>query len=200
MDLFPADATRNLLLKDGEAFYHGALFGSREAECLFETLMLEVPWERDELVMFGKRIVTDRKVAWFGDENFPYKYSGSLKQAMRWTPTMRRLRDQLQSLTGSSFNSCLANLYHHGGEGMSWHSDDENTLVSLANIASLSFGAERKFRFRHKESKETVDVYLENGSLLEMKGATQMHWQHCLPKTKKVEEPRINLTFRLMKD
>jgi alkylated DNA repair dioxygenase AlkB len=198
MELFPADPTTNLLPRDGAVFYHGPVFAPQEAVQFLGALGEEVPWENDEVVLYGKRIVMGRKVAWFGDAGFAYSYSGTTKQALPWTPAMARLRDRVQKLTGARFNSCLANFYHSGEEGMSWHSDDERTLVRNAAIASLSFGAERRFRFRHKETKEMVEVNLEDGSLLEMRDETQVFWQHCLPKTKKVGRSRINLTFRLM--
>jgi len=81
---------------------------------------------------------------------------------------------------------------------LGWHSDDEKSIVPGSSIASLSFGAGRKFSFRHKATRETVSIILENGSLLDMRGATQSHWHHQLPKTRKVAEPRVNLTFRRM--
>jgi alkylated DNA repair dioxygenase AlkB len=104
----------------------------------------------------------------------------------------------VERFSGDHFNSCLLNLYHDGSEGMGWHSDDERALGKDSSIASVSLGVERKFSFRHKETRETLSVMLEPGSLLVMKGATQRHWQHCVPKTKKVTTPRINLTFRSM--
>ena len=103
-----------------------------------------------------------------------------------------------EAITGATFNSCLLNLYHNGTEGMAWHSDDETSLAKNASIASLSLGAERKFSLKHKQTKQTVSVILENGSLLVMKGPTQTHWLHSLPKTKKITTLRINLTFKRM--
>ena len=106
------------------------------------------------------------------------------------------LKKLIEHKTGEQFNSCLLNLYHSGDEGMAWHSDGEKDLKKNGAIGSLSFGAERKFAFKHKESKEKIDLYLEHGSLLIMKGKTQTHWLHRLPPTKKINTPRINLTFR----
>ena len=88
------------------------------------------------------------------------------------------------------------NLYHDGSEGMAWHSDGEKDLKKNGAIASLSLGAERKFSFKHKKSKENISLFLPNGSLLIMKGSTQTYWLHRLPPTKKIHSPRINLTFR----
>lgn len=148
--------------------------------------------------IFGKHIVTARKVAWYGDSNFAYTYSGTTKQALAWTAQLAALKAKVEELTGKIFNSCLLNLYHHGDEGMSWHSDDEKSLVQNSSIASVSLGAEREFRFKHKRLDQKASVLLESGSLLVMKGSTQSHWLHSIPKSKKVKSPRINLTFRSM--
>ena len=131
-----------------------------------------------------------------GDAGFTYSYSGTSKTASSWTPPLLRIRERVETCCGHEFNSCLLNLYHDGSEGMGWHSDDEKTLGRNPVIASVSFGAERPFRFKHRVTKEVVPLILESGSLLVMKGETQHHWVHALPKTKKITSPRINLTFR----
>jgi alkylated DNA repair dioxygenase AlkB len=155
-----------------------------------------IEWEHDQAVIFGKRIITKRKVAWYGDKSFNYTYSNTTKQALPWTEQLLDLKHQVEQHTSETFNSCLLNLYHDGSEGMAWHSDGEIDLKKNGAIASLSFGAERKFSFKHKQTKEVVSVTLQHGSLLVMKGSTQAHWLHRLPPTKTVLEPRINLTFR----
>jgi alkylated DNA repair dioxygenase AlkB len=198
MDLFGADPKANLLPHDGETFYHGPVFSGQDIERFTAALTADVPWQRDEIRMFGKRIVTGRKVAWFANEGLSYAYSGTTKQPHPWNTALLEIRESVQRLSGASYNSCLLNLYHDGAEGMGWHSDDERSIVAESSIASLSFGAERKFSFKHKQSKETVSLMLENGSLLDMRGGTQENWWHQLPKTKRVSEPRINLTFRRM--
>lgn len=198
MDLFPPDPRANLLPCDGIVTYHGPILGGAEARRYQDALMTTVPWKNDEVVMFGKPVVTARKVAWYGDPGMSYTYSGTTKQPLPWTRELLELKALAEARTGSVFNSCLLNLYHDGREGMGWHSDDEKSLVRNSCIASMSFGAERKFSFRHKQTKETVSVMLESGSLLVMAGETQAHWQHQLPKSAKVATPRINLTFRTM--
>jgi alkylated DNA repair dioxygenase AlkB len=198
MDLFAPYPALNLLPSDGVVNYHGPVISTTEAWRTFEALMSEVPWRNDEAVIFGKRIVTARKVAWYGDSNFAYTYSGTTKEALPWNTELRALKALVEQITGSTFNSCLLNLYHHGDEGMAWHSDDEKSLARDSSIASISLGAERKFCFKHKRTAEAASVILEHGSLLVMRGATQTHWLHSLPKTKKVTAPRINLTFRTM--
>jgi alkylated DNA repair dioxygenase AlkB len=147
-------------------------------------------------MIFGKRIVTKRMTGWYGEKEFDYTYSKITRKARLWTPELIELKNLVEQKTGLNFNSCLLNLYHTGEEGMSWHSDAEAELGPDPAIASLSLGAERKFVLKNKLSGEKVTVELENGSLLLMKGQTQKNWLHSLPKTKKVKEPRINLTFR----
>jgi len=164
---------------------------------IFEELQGGDFWRNDEVLMFGRRLVLSRKMAWFGD--VPYKYSGALKTPLPWSRQLLELKTVLEAACGHSFNSCLLNYYADGSEGMGWHSDDEKSLVSNAAIASLSLGAQRNFRFKHRRTGETVSVLLETGSLLVMGGETQTHWVHCLPKSKRILEPRINMTFRLMK-
>jgi alkylated DNA repair dioxygenase AlkB len=196
MEFFGHDHQTNLLARDGTANYFGPILTVEEEQRFFGALLRDIPWENDVVMMFGKRIVTARKVAWYGDENFAYKYSGSEKVALPWTPLLSELKEKIEKVSGETFNSCLLNLYHDGSEGMGWHSDDEAALMRDSAIASVSLGVERKFSFKHRETKETVSLMLERGSLLVMKDETQLYWLHALPKTKKVSEPRINLTFR----
>ncbi len=198
MELFSlkADPEKNLLPKDGIANYYGKLLSASHADHQFESLLQNIAWENDKAVMFGKTIFTKRKVAWYGDSEFEYTYSNITKKALVWTPELLVLKRLSEEATGESFNSCLLNLYHDGTEGMAWHSDGEKDLKKNGAIASLSFGAERKFSFKHKESKEIISLLLEHGSLLVMAGITQQHWLHRLPPTKIIHKPRINLTFR----
>jgi alkylated DNA repair dioxygenase AlkB len=197
-DLFSQlpDSSFNLLPFDGEVNYHGKLMQQAEADSFFHGLMSDIPWENDQHIIFGKRIVTKRKMAWFGDEAFAYTYSQVTRTAFPWTKALKDLKSMVEKVSGETYNSCLLNLYHVGEEGMGWHSDDEKELKKDGAIASLSFGAERKFQFKHKKTGDQVDVFLEHGSMLLMKGTVQTHWLHRLPPTKKVLKPRINLTFR----
>lgn len=200
MDLFnsKSDETNNLLPKDGTVHYYGKIFSSSQANGFLENLLNNIEWKNDEAIIFGKRIITKRKVAWYGDYDFEYTYSKITKRALFWTQELLVLKAIVEKKTGEQFNSCLLNLYHSGDEGMAWHSDAEKDLKKNGAIGSLSFGAERKFAFKHKESKETVSLILEHGSLLVMKGATQNHWLHRLPPTKRISKPRVNLTFRMI--
>jgi alkylated DNA repair dioxygenase AlkB len=198
MELFSnqIDYTRNFLPKGGIVNYYGKLFSREQANHYLDLLLHTIEWRNDEAVMFGKLIITKRKVAWYADLDFEYSYSKTTKRALPWTKELLKLKAMVEEKTGEMFNSCLLNLYHNGNEGMAWHSDGEKDLKKHGAIGSLSFGAERKFAFKHKETKETVSLILEHGSLLVMKGTTQAHWLHRLPPTKLIAQPRVNLTFR----
>ena len=200
MNLFESETSLNILPKDGEVFYIENALTYNDAAKLFDTLLHQIQWKYDEVVLFGKHIITKRKTSWYGDKEYIYKYSGITRKANIWTKELLDLKNILEQITGDTYNSCLLNLYHDGGEGMSWHADNEDTLVPLSSIASLSLGATRKFGFKHIHTKETIYIPIEPGSILNMKGQTQNYWLHCLPKSTKVNKPRINLTFRKMID
>ena len=198
MDLFSTglDENQNLLPKDGTVLYYGHIMPLQEANFYLKNLLETIAWKNDEAIIFGKLIITKRKVAWYGDTTFSYTYSNRTKQALIWTPELLALKALVEEKTGETYNSCLLNLYHTGNEGMTWHSDGEKDLKKNGAIASVSFGAERKFAFKHKDSKETISQILAHGSLLVMKDQTQTHWLHRLPPTTRVTTPRVNLTFR----
>ncbi len=196
MDLFNESENTNLLPFDGEVNFYGSVMNIEKAQNYFDQLLQNIQWDNDKAIIFGKLIITKRKVAWYGDKPFDYTYSKTTKLALPWTKELLELKEIIENKTGEKFNSCLLNLYHNGDEGMAWHSDDEKDLKKNGAIGALSLGAERKFLFKNKETKQTVSVHLEKGSLLVMKGQTQTNWLHRLPPTKKVKSPRINLTFR----
>ena len=185
-----------ILHKDGLVNYYGKILAYQEANQYLDLLMQNILWKNDEVILFGKHIVTKRKTAWYGDSDYLYTYSNITKQALPWTKELSDLKQMVEGFAGVKFNSCLLNLYHNGNEGMGWHSDDEKSLGKDNTIASLSFGAERKFLFKHKQTKQIISLVLEHGSLLIMKNATQRNWLHSLPKSKDIVQPRINLTFR----
>jgi len=197
MDLFNnRDIDFNYLPYDGTVNYYGPMMSADKANSYLRGLLENISWKNDEARIFGKHFITKRKAAWYGDEAYTYSYSNATKQALPWTSELMDLKQLVEEHTGTTFNSCLLNLYHNGDEGMAWHSDDEASLGKNTTIASLSFGAERKFMFRHKQTKQTMSLILQSGSLLVMKDTTQTNWLHSLPKTKKVTTPRVNLTFR----
>jgi alkylated DNA repair dioxygenase AlkB len=192
------DLMMNLLPFDGHADYYGQIMPPQDALDYLGRMLTTIEWRNDEAVIFGRHILTKRKVAWYGDDGFSYTYSNITRQALSWTADLLELKALTEKLTGTHYNSCLLNLYHTGDEGMAWHSDDEKELEPNGAIASLSLGAERRFLLRHRQSKETIEVMLAAGSLLVMRGVTQTFWIHSLPKTKKITSPRVNLTFRTM--
>ena len=202
MDLFSPQLAEpiNILPYDGEAEYYGEVIPVEQARHYFSLLFQQLAWQRDQAMIFGKIIETKRKVAWYADthtgEPFEYTYSNITKRSLAFPPELLNLKSLVEQETGERYNACLANLYHSGEEGMAWHSDGEKDLKEHGAIASLSFGAIRKFAFKHKSSGEVISLPLKPGSLLVMKGITQKHWLHRLPPTKTVHEPRINLTFR----
>ena len=196
MDLFSNDDSQNILPYDGEVIYYGHIMPEEKAWHYYNVLLNDIPWQHDEAVIYGKRYITKRKVAWYGDEKFAYTYSNNTKQALLWTPELLELKTLVEQTCSTKFNSCLLNLYHDGDEGMAWHSDDEKALGKNTVIGSLSLGAVRKFSFKHKKTTEKKEIILDHGSLLVMKGTTQTHWLHRLPNSVKIKHPRINLTFR----
>lgn len=200
MELFAFihDPHFNWLPKDGTVNYYGKILTKEEADYFYLNLLEKIDWKNDEAIIFGKKILTKRKVAWHGDKDFNYTYSKSTKTALPWSEELLLLKNKIEEKTGEKFNSCLLNLYHDGSEGMAYHSDAEKDLKKNGTIASLTLGAERKFSFKHKTSGERIDLFLEHGSLLIMKDETQTNWLHRLPPTKKIRTPRINLTFRMI--
>lgn len=196
MQLFDADHSVNLLPVDGIVNYHGQVFSPHEARYFMAQLQQEIEWRHDEINIYGKSLLTKRKVAWYGDMPYAYTYSNTTKHALPWTKSLLAIKSRVEEKSGFGFNSCLLNLYHDGTEGMAWHSDNETELGQNTIIASVSFGAERDFSFKHKRTGQVISTLLENGSLLIMRGSTQSNWLHSLPKRAKVKNARINLTFR----
>lgn len=186
----------NLLPYEGTVHYYGSIMSKQRADDFYNALIRDIQWKNDEALIYGKKIITKRKVAWYADKPFSYTYSKITKTALPWLPILNELKKMIENECGETYNSCLLNLYHDGNEGMAWHSDAEKDLKKNGAIGSLSFGAERKFSFKHKNTNETVSKTLQHGSLLVMKDSTQSHWLHRLPPTKIECTPRINLTFR----
>lgn len=198
MDLFSNNnqVFNSILPYDGAVDYYGSIMSELVASRYFEALLNDIEWKADQALIFGKLITTKRAVAWYADKPFSYTYSKITKTALLWNEILLDLKQIVESKCGETFNSCLLNLYHDESEGMAWHSDGEKDLKKEGAIASLSFGSERKFSFKHKKEGTKIDIVLPHGSLLVMKGSTQENWLHRLPPTKIKKGPRINLTFR----
>lgn len=196
LDLFEPGISQNILPFQGIVENYGKILTTEQSNQYFNYFLNYLEWEHDEVYLYGKHYITDRKVVWYGDEQYKYRYSGSFKQAKQWNAGLFRLKQHIECLVGHSFNSCLANLYENGQQGLGWHSDDEPSLGQNMVIASLSFGATRKMSFKHKTNQMKKDLELQHGQLIVMRGETQHYWKHCITKTSQVIQPRINLTFR----
>ncbi|MBC8085268.1 MAG: alpha-ketoglutarate-dependent dioxygenase AlkB [Hymenobacter sp.] len=165
-------------------------------------LTTTIPWQQQPIKLFGKEVMQPRLTAWHGDPAARYAYSGLTLEPQPWTPALRQLRQQVEVATNAHFNSVLLNLYRTGQDSMGWHADNEPELGPEPVIASVSLGAIRRFRLRPRDSRHTphepVSLDLLPGSLLLMRGLTQRHWVHAVPKTARPAAPRLNLTFRLI--
>jgi len=186
----------NLLPYDGVVTYHPDIFSEERCDKLYSILLLNTPWQHDQVIIFGKKTTTQRQMAWYANNKLTYSYSGISKTGIPFNDAILELKNLAETFCGETFNSCLVNKYKNGMEAMGWHSDNEPELKKNGTIASISLGAERKFCFKHKISGEKISLLLQNGSILLMKGEIQQHWLHSLPKSTKVKSGRINLTFR----
>jgi alkylated DNA repair dioxygenase AlkB len=186
-----------LPLEGADVFYRADAYEPERANALFDALRHEILWEQHRLRLFGRDVAAPRLSCWIGDAGTAYTYSRVRFEPHAWTPALATLRADLSERFGLHFNSVLANLYRDGRDSMGWHSDAEPELGAEPIIASLSFGAPRRFRFRSREiRKVALEIELAHGSLLMMRGATQRLYQHDLPKTARAAGARINLTFR----
>lgn len=188
-------------MPDGEVIFYQNFFEELESDRFFTTLLSTINWRQNRIKIFGREVDVPRLEAWYGDEEKSYMYSGILMYPDAWTPTLVAIKEKVEIVTEHKFNSVLINLYRNGRDSVSWHSDDEPELGINPAIASVSFGATRRFQLRHKSNKdlETLEIALSHGSLLLMKGETQHFWKHQVPKTSRVLSERINLTFRVIK-
>jgi alkylated DNA repair dioxygenase AlkB len=195
MSLFAMNG-HELLPTDGSAKLYDWVLGDSNPSQVMQELLTTVPWSSQTITMFGKQYVEPRRTAWFGDDGASYTYSGITMTPLAWTPLLTSLRKICEEHSGGSFNSVLLNLYRDGNDKMGWHADDEPELGVEPVIASLSLGVTRRFRFRHRTTKEIVECELATGSLVVMSGLSQKYWVHEVPRQKRITDPRINLTFR----
>lgn len=201
LDLFQEKSTSQELIKinNGEYFYIPNFFTKKESDFYLETLLERIDWKQEEMNMYGKTIKFPRLTAWYGDNDKPYSFSGINLKPNTWTKELQEIKEKIEPKCVANFNSVLLNLYRNGNDSISWHTDAEKELGINPIIASVNFGATRKFQLRHKETKEKIEIELKHGSLLIMRGELQHFWQHQVPKTKKEVGKRINLTFRIIK-
>jgi alkylated DNA repair dioxygenase AlkB len=179
--------------------YYPGIIPALEADTILACLWKELDWRQQEITLFGRKMLQPRLTAWYGEPEARYSYSGLQLEPLAWHPLLNALKSRLESFTGATFNSVLANAYRDGSDSMGWHSDDEKELGHQPTIASLSFGDERRFLVREKGQRSSAMV-LQHGSLLVMKGDSQRRFQHSLPKTRRAAGVRINLTYRMVRD
>lgn len=189
-----------LHLQDAEIIYFAHFFDKKEADAIFRQLSKDIPWQQDDIQVFGKIHPQPRLTALFGNEGKPYSYSNIKMQPYPWTLLLQKIKSYVESVSDTNFTTVLLNQYRDGKDSNGWHADNEKELGSNPVIASVSFGAERIFQLKHNSiSGLKQNIILEHGSLLLMKGTTQHFWKHQIPKTSKPIGPRINLTFRVIK-
>ena len=185
------------VLPDANVDFFEQFYSSARAQDLFDLLLKELQWQQESLQIYGKRHRVPRLSALYGASNVQYTYSGIAHTALPWTSALLEIKNDLEQATQAKFNSVLANLYRNGRDSNGWHADDEPELGSRPIIASVSLGATRDFQFKHRQlAQHSYTQELSSGSLLVMGGAMQAHWLHQLPKRLRVQDPRINLTFR----
>lgn len=199
--LFASSEPVVLALPEAEVRHHAHAFEPPEADRLERRLRAEIPWTQHRVRIAGREIPCPRLSAWLGEPHACYGYSGQRLTPAPWTPALLEVRARVAELTGVEFDGVLANLYRDGDDAMGWHSDDERELGPRPVIASVSFGATRRFLLRHRTRKalRTCELALAHGSLLVMAGTTQARWKHRVPRTARPVGPRINLTFRRLR-
>ena len=183
-------------LPDAQLRYWPQFVDRATADRWFEALRDTLAWHQEEIIMFGRPTPVPRLVAWYGEPEARYRYSGVMHEPLAWTDALAQIRDRVRAAAGMPFNSVLANYYRDGADSMGWHRDSEDGLGRNPVIASVSLGGVRTFRLRHRRSRQVHSLDLVPGSLLVMGGPMQHHWYHAVPKTRKPVAPRINLTFR----
>ncbi|MAO73972.1 MAG: alpha-ketoglutarate-dependent dioxygenase AlkB [Acidimicrobiaceae bacterium] len=196
-ELFNFSSVEALDLPGAEVELHQQIWSRSQGNTLCGLLIKELNWRQDKISMFGQTHDVPRLNAWYGDADCSYSWSGITMTPNPWNSTLRDIREKVNGVASEQFNSVLANFYRDGNDKVDWHADDEEVLGQAPVIASVSLGATRKFRIRRKDrSEKATDIFLRSGDVLVMRGLTQLLWEHEVPRSKKVREPRVNLTFR----
>lgn len=206
LDIFGSENETNFfpktglnIIRNGEFFYFPNFFSKAESDLFLQNLKENIDWKQESMNMYGKQANFPRLTAWYGDNDKPYSFSGITLAPKVWTRELLEIKNKIEPLSKVQFNSVLLNRYRSGNDSISWHTDAEKELGINPVIASVNFGATRKFQLRHIKTKEKLEIELTHGSLLIMQGELQHYWQHQVPKTSKVVNERINLTFRVIK-
>ncbi len=197
--LFEGPATQQIDLPGADIVLHQQAWSPKSGDRLCKRLIQETDWRQDKISMFGQTHDVPRLNAWYGDPDCSYVWSGIQMKPSAWTPSLQRIRERVTKLAATQFNSVLLNFYRDGNDKVDWHADDEKVLGVDPVIASVSLGASRKFRMRRKDrSQAPVDIILRSGDVLVMRGSTQRLWEHEVPRSKRISQPRVNLTFRVI--
>ena len=198
---FPEEPMNTNVVKitNGEYIYVSNFYKKELANKYLTRLISDIHWKQESMKMYGKEIPFPRLTSWYGDQDKPYSFSGITLQPHPWSPGLLKVKNDIEPIAKVSFNSVLLNRYRDGSDSISWHTDAEKELGENPVIASVNFGAERKFQLKHKDTNERIDIVLQHGSLLIMQGELQHFWKHQIPKTKKPLGERVNLTFRVIK-
>lgn len=184
----------------GSVFLYQSCFCDAESKQILQALLTSLNWQQPSIRLHGREVLIPRKQVWMGDPNTAYRYSDKLFTPETWNPTVLKIKERIESISDQQYNSVLCNLYRDGQDSVAWHADDEPELDPNTPIASISFGATRRFDLKPKNGEQQrVKLPLENAMLLVMSPEVQTHWLHQIPKTKKVHSPRVNLTFRRVK-
>ena len=201
LNMFLSESNDADLIKinNGEYIYIPNFYKKEIADKYLQRLISDIKWKQESMKMYGKEIPFPRLTSWYGDNDKPYSFSGIKLQPNPWSPGLLKIKSDIEPKAEVSFNSVLLNRYRDGSDSISWHTDAEKELGTNPVIASVNFGAERKFQLKHKETNERIDILLKHGSLLIMQGELQHFWKHQIPKSKKVNQERVNLTFRVIK-
>jgi len=193
------DDSETTKITNGEYIYMPHFFKPKIADQYLKAFSENIEWKQEEMLMYGKLIKFPRLTAWYGNNDKPYSFSGIKLVPKPWNKELLEIKDKIEPKSETQFNSVLLNLYRDGNDSISWHTDAEKELGVNPIIASVNLGAERKFQLKHRLTKETIQILLQHGSLLIMKGELQHYWQHQVPKTSLPVSQRINLTFRVIK-
>ena len=186
-------------IPNGEYIYLPDFFTKSESDKYFKVLKNDILWKQESMNMYGKQVMFPRLTAWYGDNDRPYSFSGITLRPHSWSKELLEIKNKIEPIANTQFNSVLLNQYRNGNDSISWHTDAEKELGLNPIIGSVNFGATRKFQLRHIETKEKIEIELTHGSLLIMQGELQHFWQHQVPKTAQKVNERINLTFRVIK-
>jgi alkylated DNA repair dioxygenase AlkB len=201
LDLFGEEPPKDgapVILKNGEYIYFPCFLNREQANLYLEAFINKIEWKQESMYMYGKQVMFPRLTSWYGDNDKPYSFSGIKLNPHPWNEELIQIKQLIEPVCKVTFNSVLLNLYRDGNDSISWHSDAEKELGKNPIIASINFGAERKFQIRHNETQETHEILLKHGSLLIMKGELQHFWKHQVPKQKGITKERVNLTFRVI--